>query len=56
VYFMKRRSEGTNLQDPHVRALKRIVLEPMYAGYVKYVAETPACIAAPDPAKMVAAQ
>jgi hypothetical protein len=43
VYFMKQRSMGTNLEDPHVRALKRIVTEPMYAGYVKYVAETPAC-------------
>jgi len=43
VYFMKRRSEGTNLQDPHVRALKRMVNEPMYAGYVQDVKAIPAC-------------
>jgi hypothetical protein len=43
VTFMKLRSEGTNLQDPHVRALKRMVTEPLYAGYVQYVADTPAC-------------
>ena len=43
VHFMKLRSEGTNLDDPHVRALKRIVTEPLYAGYVKYVGETKAC-------------
>jgi hypothetical protein len=35
--FMKLRSEGTNLADPHVHALKRIVTEPLYANYVKYV-------------------
>jgi hypothetical protein len=37
VKFMKLRSESSNLQDAHVRALKRIVNEPMYAGYVEYV-------------------
>lgn len=37
--FMKLRSEGTNLQDPHVRALKRMVQEPLYAGYLQYVKE-----------------
>lgn len=34
--FMKLRSEGNNLQDPHVRALKRIVQEPLYADYLQY--------------------
>lgn len=34
--FMKLRSEGTNLKDPHVRALKRMVTEPLYAGYLQY--------------------
>jgi hypothetical protein len=43
VVFMKLRSEGMNSQDPHVRALKRMVTEPLYAGYVEYVAKTPAC-------------
>jgi hypothetical protein len=37
VKFMKLRSKGTNLQDPHVRALKRMVNEPLYAEYVKYL-------------------
>ncbi len=37
VRFMKLRSEGTNLQDPHVRALKRMVQEPLYASYAQYV-------------------
>jgi hypothetical protein len=39
VKFMKIRSEGNNLQDPHVIALKKLVLEPLYAGYVTYVKE-----------------
>ena len=43
VYFMKLRSEGTNLADPHTRALKRMVTEPLYAGYVKYMGEASAC-------------
>jgi hypothetical protein len=37
VKFMKLRSEGTNLQDPHVRALKKIIPSDLYAGYVQYV-------------------
>ena len=37
--FMKLRSEGTNLQDAHVRALKRMVKEPLYAGYLTYATE-----------------
>lgn len=39
VKFMKLRSEGNNLNDPHVRALKRMVQEPLYARYVQYVKE-----------------
>lgn len=39
VKFMKLRSESDDLKDPHVRALKRMVNEPLYAGYVKYVEE-----------------
>ncbi|MES2276790.1 MAG: hypothetical protein V4592_12260 [Bacteroidota bacterium] len=35
--FMKLRSEGTNLQDPHVIALKRMVQEPLYFSYLEYV-------------------
>jgi hypothetical protein len=37
--FMKLRSEGTNLSDPHVRALKRMVTAPLYAEYVAWVGE-----------------
>jgi len=37
--FMKLRSEGTNLQDAHVSALKRMVKEPLYAAYVMYAVE-----------------
>jgi hypothetical protein len=37
--FMKLRSEGTNLQDPHVRALKLMVTEAPYAEYLQYVRE-----------------
>lgn len=37
--FMQLRSEGTNLQDPHVRALKLMVTEPLYFDYLKYVKE-----------------
>jgi hypothetical protein len=37
--FMKLRSEGTNLADPHVVALKRMVQQPLYAAYLKYVRE-----------------
>lgn len=39
VNFMKLRSQGTNLSDAHVRALKRMVEEPLYAGYLQYVRE-----------------
>ena len=35
--FMELRSESDNLQDPHVRALKRMVTEPLYLGYLEYV-------------------
>ena len=34
--FMKLRSEGNNLADAHVRALKRMVHEPLYAEYVDW--------------------
>jgi hypothetical protein len=37
--FMKLRSESDNLQDPHVRALKIIVKEPLYLDYLKYAKE-----------------
>jgi len=32
------RSEGENLKDAHVRALKRMVKEPLYADYMEYIA------------------
>ncbi len=35
--FMKLRSESNNLQDPHVRALKLMVTEPLYAQYLVYI-------------------
>lgn len=35
--FMKQRSESNDLEDPHVRALKRMVNEPLYSEYVRYV-------------------
>jgi hypothetical protein len=35
--FMKLRSEGNDLKDPHVLALKRMVNEPLYAAYIEYV-------------------
>ncbi len=34
--FMKLRSQDNNLKDAHVRALKRMVNEPLYADYVAY--------------------
>lgn len=34
---MKARSEGNNMQDPHVRALKRLVNEPLYTECRDYV-------------------
>lgn len=44
--FMKMRSEGNNLGDAHVRALKRMVNEPLYAEYVAWAAQH--CPAAPQ--------
>ncbi|WP_316829679.1 hypothetical protein [Pedobacter aquatilis] len=35
--FMKLRSESNDTKDPHVRALKRMVTEPLYASYLKYL-------------------
>lgn len=37
--FMKLRSESNNLQDPHVRALKLMITEPLYFDYLKYAKE-----------------
>jgi hypothetical protein len=37
--YMKLRSQSPNLQDPHVQALRLMVNEPLYAGYLKYVRE-----------------
>ncbi|MBD1394107.1 hypothetical protein [Mucilaginibacter glaciei] len=37
--FMKLRSKSNNLQDPHVRALKLMVTEPLYFDYLKYAKE-----------------
>ncbi len=34
--FMKLRSESNNLKDAHVRALKRMVHEPLYNEYLQY--------------------
>lgn len=39
VKFMKLRSMGRDLNDPHIPALKLMVSEPLYADYVKYVKE-----------------
>ena len=36
LHFMQQRSEGTNERDPHVKALKLMVTEPLYKGYVEY--------------------
>jgi hypothetical protein len=35
--FMKSRSETDNMQDPHVRALKRMLSQPVYNDYLQYV-------------------
>jgi hypothetical protein len=35
--FMKLRSESNALDDPHVRALKKMVNEPLYTEYLAYV-------------------
>jgi len=36
--FMRLRSQSSDLADPHVRALKSLVQEPLYAAYQSYVA------------------
>jgi hypothetical protein len=36
--FMRLRSQSGDLTDPHVRALKSLVQEPLYADYQRYVA------------------
>jgi hypothetical protein len=36
--FMLQRSQSDDLADPHVRALKSLVQEPLYAGYQQYAA------------------
>ena len=38
LYFMRLRSQSSDLADPHVRALKRLVQESAYADYRRYVA------------------
>lgn len=39
LHFMLLRSQSNEISDPHVRALKRMVNEPLYAGYVAYQKE-----------------
>lgn len=39
LYFMLQRSKSNEVDDPHVRALKRMVNEPLYAEYVAYQKE-----------------
>ena len=39
INFMKIRSESNNLNDPHTRALKRMVNEPLYKSYINYYNE-----------------
>lgn len=39
LYFMLQRSKSDEVSDPHVRALKRMVNEPLYAEYVAYQKE-----------------
>ena len=36
LHFMVQRSQSGETSDPHVRALKRMVNEPLYAEYVAY--------------------
>lgn len=36
LHFMLLRSQSNEIGDPHVRALKKMVNEPLYAGYVAY--------------------
>lgn len=45
LYFMLRRSQSNDLADPHVRALKSLVQEPLYADYQRYATER--CAAKP---------
>lgn len=39
LHFMLQRSKSDEVGDPHVRALKRMVNEPLYAEYVAYQKE-----------------
>lgn len=39
LYFMLQRSKSDEVSEPHVRALKRMVNEPLYAEYVTYQKE-----------------
>ncbi|MDQ8003653.1 MAG: hypothetical protein REI64_02570 [Pedobacter sp.] len=39
LHFMLLRSQSNETSDPHVRALKRMVNEPLYAEYVAYQKE-----------------
>lgn len=39
LHFILLRSQSNEMSDPHVRALKRMVNEPLYAGYVAYQKE-----------------
>lgn len=39
LHFMLQRSKSNEVGDPHVRALKRMVNEPLYAEYVAYQKE-----------------
>ncbi len=36
LHFMLQRSKSDEIKDPHVRALKRMVNEPLYAEYLAY--------------------
>ncbi|RZK33911.1 MAG: hypothetical protein EOO57_12215 [Hymenobacter sp.] len=43
--FMLLRSQSANLADPHVRALRSLVQEPLYADYQRYAVAH--CVAHP---------
>jgi len=45
LQFMRLRSQSSDLADPHVRALKSLMQEPLYADYQRYV--TAHCAAQP---------
>jgi hypothetical protein len=45
LQFMRLRSQSSDLADPHVRALKSLTQEPLYADYQRYV--TAHCAAQP---------